>query len=139
MAAPSTPHVFNPASGPNGSQKPKPQTSNACVGTEDLPYNPPAQESAGNEAAADPQSEKKSPPPDIDEDDGLAMLDIFASFFFWLVKSILFMPVKALLFTINSLVALILLSVLWLQLVEYHEAGSMGASIDFAYNRPGIV
>ena len=142
-SAPPGPAVFNPAFKAAEPEKPKPQTSNACVGTEDLPYEPPTGgQPAGGDQASSGQPEKHAPSPDIDEDSDI--LSFFISWFFgslvWIVKSILItFPMKAISFTLFSLISFVVLSMLWLQFVDDHGAGAMGASIDFMHNRPGIV
>jgi hypothetical protein len=135
---------MNPGFNPAETQTSKPHTTNACVGTEDLPYEPPAVQSAdaGTGAAGVGQVEKNAPRPDIEDGGDLVstFLSSFIGLLLWIVKSILItFPVKVVSFTLFSLISFVLLSMLWLQFVDDHGAGELGASIEFMYNRPGIV
>lgn len=149
-AGPTGSGVFNPAAAP----PPKSQTSEIGVGTEDLPFQEgtnPGANARGNtdsnnngEHENGPEKEAHSPSPHDEEDEGSDFVSLsfrwFVSSLLWIIWTILVtIPTKIISFTVMSLIAVILLSMLWLQFVDDHGAAGMGASIDFMYNRFGIV
>jgi hypothetical protein len=124
--------------------KPKPQTSDIGVGTEDLPFPAPDQSSGAQEGSGGKEA-KASPkqlPPDVDEGSDIVAVAFgtMVSFLLWIVWTVLVtVPTRIVSFTLLFFIAISVASMIWLQLVESHGPESVGAGIDFMYNRPGIV
>jgi len=129
-------------------QKPKPMMTEASVQTDALAEPkavakskvqpepkkdvPPAREA--------PPAEKPLPPPEESSN----VMGVFASMFFSSLVSLIYtifigIPLRILTTTFVLIVSIVLLSLIWLYMVDDHGARAMGASIDFMYNRPGIL
>lgn len=133
-------------------QSPKPETSEICVGTEDLPFPAPTASAAngdptpqengkGKDKDRIPAKKKKAPPPPADDND---VLSVFMSMFFGTIFSVIWtifvrIPLQILATTFYLLMGGMLLSMVWLYLAEDNGAGAMGAFTDSMYNRPGIL
>ena len=120
----------------------QPQTSEIGVDTVDLPVPPVKPNEVANSEKAEEVIQKETSPT-MDIDDGGDMVSVvvmsFASALIWLAKTLFFtVPCRILSFTVLSAIAVIMLSLVWLQLADDHGAVSMGAEFDFMSNRPGI-
>lgn len=126
-------------------QKPKVETSEICVGTEDLPFPPAAKgapaDGAEKVAASKPKSPSKPPPPAEDVTDVLSVF--FSMFFgsiFWAIWTVFVrIPMRIVSTTLYMLIGVMILSVVRVYLADDNGAVAMGAIVTSMYNRPGIV
>jgi hypothetical protein len=119
---------------------PKVETSEICVGTEDLPF-PAAAKAAPSDGASKPKSPSKPPPPAEDVTDVLSVF--FSMFFgsiFWVIWTIFVsIPLRIISTTFYMLIGVMILSVVQVYLADDNGAAAMGAVVTSMYNRPGIV
>lgn len=121
-------------------------SSDACVGTEDLPFpaEPRAElKSVGSQADA-PEPEHAARPPPPEEDDSPDVLATFAGIFFstmaWVTWTIFVRtPLRIINTTFVLAVSAVLLSFVWLFIADDHGGSEMGASMGASYNPPGIL
>ena len=125
---------------------PKPETVSVGVGTEDLPFAPPAQATPDQPTEGQETSQMKPPQqaPPLDEDDSpdsvTFLLGAFVAFLVWTVKTVLItLPVRIVSFTVLSFISWTILSIISLQLADDNGAASVGAEFDKLFNQPGIV
>jgi hypothetical protein len=151
-AQPSVPELMSeqppPTSEPTQlKEKPKVETSEICVGTEDLPYPPAAKaaapDGAEKEAASKPKSPSKPLPPPPAEDVTDVLSVFFSMFFgsiFWVIWSVFVrIPLRIISTTLYMLIGALILSVVRVYLTDDNGAEAMGAIVSTMYNRPGIV
>jgi hypothetical protein len=121
----------------------KVETSEICVGTEDLPFPPVAKAPDGAQqvAASKPKSPSKPPPPTEDVTDVLSVF--FSMFFgsiFWAIWTVFVrIPLRIVATTVYMLIGAMILSVVWVYVADDNGAAAMGAVTTSIYNRPGIV
>ena len=132
----------------------KASTSEVGVDTGDLPQppGPPASQvlpkevaNGGHEAPPDQKQQQQQtvPPPDIHDDEGGDIIShVFQSFvgvLLWIIKTIFItIPFRIVTFISLSFIAIVVISMVSLQLADDHGAISMGAGFDSMFNNPGI-
>lgn len=126
----------------NEVKRPRSPVKDACVGTEDLDLAAGKKEEA---ESAKPAPHKQSPQPkelvEESSSDALAVfLGMLLSSLFGLVWLVLVrIPFKIFTFSLLLVTTSALLSVVWLYLADDHGAQTMGAGMQYGFNRPGIV
>jgi hypothetical protein len=143
---PSVPELVSeqspPTSGPTQlKQTPKVETSEICVGTEDLPFPPATKAAPSDGAQKASKSPSKPPPPTEDVTDVLSVF--FSMFFgsiFWAIWTVFVrIPLRIIATTVYMLVGVMILSMVGVYLADDNGAAAMGAVVTSMYNRPGIV
>ena len=113
--------------------KPKKETSEVAVGTEDQKLPP---KEASKSSANKPTSQGGDDGPDVLR----VFFGMFASGLLSLIWNVFIrLPLQILSFTVAILVSVVLASLVWMYMIEENEIASLGAAPSVLFNRPGIM
>lgn len=151
-----------PVETPVYTERPKPQTMDACVGTEDMSFDPAQTQPSLEAQAVAPKEvpsthkplsstvvkemnapEPSATPPTEEEDAAHDVLSVMLAwvftFCFKLVSTVFVtLPIKLFSFMVFGMVTVTLLSVLWMYVANDNGAQYMGAGMEHSFNPSGL-